>query len=174
MQYFKKRSIQIVLVFIIAILVFVGVYFEPQSALFNKKGNDKKVGEMISNTKVLNTVLSTDEISTSSTIPELVKYTFNFREHETSGATYFTKDGEDIYLRLEDLKTTNGPDLKVYLATDVDSSGAPKEYISLGDLEANIGNSNYLVPAGTDITQYKYVVIWCERFSVSFGDSKLF
>lgn len=172
MKIFKKRSVQFGLIALIAVLIFVGVYFEPQSALFDKKGKDQKVGEVISITKPTSTTASSNE-NTTTTVAQPVKYSFNSREHETTGSIYFTKDGDDVYLRIEGLNTTNGPDLKVYLATDVNSSGAPSDYLSLGDLKANLGDTNYLVPNGTDISQYKYVVIWCERFSVSFGDAKL-
>jgi len=56
-------------------------------------------------------------------------------------------DGTDI-LRLENFKATNGPDLYVYLSTDKTNA----DIVNLGRLKGNIGNQNYLIPAGTDIT----------------------
>jgi hypothetical protein len=78
------------------------------------------------------------------------------------------ENGQKV-LRLEDFRSTNGPDLYVYLATD---SGA-SDYVSLGRLKANIGNQNYDIPAGTDLSKYDNVLIWCKQFSVLFGSAEL-
>jgi hypothetical protein len=72
-------------------------------------------------------------------------------------------------LRLEDLIVTNGPDLYVYLSTDKSAS----DFVNLGRLKANIGNQNYVIPAGTDMTEYDTVLIWCRAFSVLFGSAEL-
>jgi Electron transfer DM13 len=72
-------------------------------------------------------------------------------------------------LRLEDLVVTNGPDLYVYLSTDKSAS----DFVNLGRLKANIGNQNYPIPAGTDMTKYDTVLIWCKAFSVLFGSADL-
>jgi Electron transfer DM13 len=77
-------------------------------------------------------------------------------------------DGSQI-LRLEDFRSTNGPDLHVYLSTDKQAS----DFIDLGRLKANIGNQNYPIPANTDFNKYKYVLIWCQPFSVLFGSAQL-
>src|ERR671918_2553382 len=72
-------------------------------------------------------------------------------------------------LRLEDLVVTNGPDLYVYLSTDKSAS----DFVNLGRLKANIGSQNYPIPAGTDMTKYDTVLIWCKAFSVLFGSVDL-
>jgi hypothetical protein len=72
-------------------------------------------------------------------------------------------------LRLEDLVVTNGPDLYIYLSTDKSAS----DFVNLGRLKANIGNQNYEVPEGTDLTNYGTVLIWCKAFSVLFGSADL-
>src|ERR671918_2421707 len=72
-------------------------------------------------------------------------------------------------LRLEDLVVTNGPDLYVYLSTDRSAS----DFVNLGRLKANIGSQNYPIPAGTDMTKYDTVLIWCKAFSVLFGSVDL-
>jgi len=73
------------------------------------------------------------------------------------------------FLRLENLKTTNGPDLYVYLSTGKDAS----DIVSLGKLKGNIGNQNYEIPTGTDLAKYNTVLIWCKAFSTLFGSAKL-
>jgi hypothetical protein len=78
-------------------------------------------------------------------------------------------EGGSNVLRLEDLVVTNGPDLYVYLSTDKSAS----DFVNLGRLKANIGNQNYPIPDGTDMTKYDTVLIWCRAFSVLFGSAEL-
>jgi len=73
------------------------------------------------------------------------------------------------FLRLENLKTTNGPDLYVYLSVGKDAL----DIVNLGRLKGNIGNQNYEIPAGTDLSKYNTALIWCKAFSTLFGSSKL-
>ena len=72
-------------------------------------------------------------------------------------------------LRLENFKATNGPDLYVYLATDKTAS----DFVNLGRLKGNIGNQNYEMPEGTDLSKYDTALIWCRAFSVLFGSAEL-
>jgi hypothetical protein len=81
---------------------------------------------------------------------------------------------------LENLDTSNGPALHVWLA---DAQVLPGKdgwgvfddgrHVDLGDLKGNRGNANYPLPAGLDLAQYRSVTIWCERFNVSFGAAAL-
>jgi hypothetical protein len=77
-------------------------------------------------------------------------------------------DGSKI-LRLENFKSTNGPNVHVYLSTDKHAT----DYVDLGKLKANNGNQNYNIPAGTDIRKHNIVLIWCKDFSVLFGSAPL-
>lgn len=73
------------------------------------------------------------------------------------------------FLRLENLKITNGPDLYVYLSVGKDAL----DFVNLGRLKGNIGNQNYEIPAGTDLSKYNTALIWCKAFSTLFGSAKL-
>ena len=77
-------------------------------------------------------------------------------------------DGSQI-LRIENFRSTNGPDVHLYLSTDKQAS----DFIDLGRLKANNGNQNYQIPINTDFNKYKYVLIWCQPFSVLFGSAQL-
>jgi hypothetical protein len=77
-------------------------------------------------------------------------------------------DGSKI-LRLENFKSTNGPNVHVYLSTDKRAT----DYVDLGKLKANNGNQNYNIPPGTDIRKHNIVLIWCNDFSVLFGSAAL-
>lgn len=94
----------------------------------------------------------------------------------TGGATVYELDDGSVTLRLEPFESSNGPDLYVYLtaadhADDDDALDA--DHVDLGVLRGNIGNQNYEVPDGVDLDTYDTVVIWCRRFSVSFGAADL-
>ncbi len=90
--------------------------------------------------------------------------------HNAEGlAKVIRLDNVSTILRLENFKATNGPDLYVYLATDNSAS----DFVNLGRLKGNIGNQNYDIPEGTDLSRYDTVLIWCKAFSVLFGSAKL-
>ncbi len=98
--------------------------------------------------------------------------------HKGSGdAKLFRLSDTENVLRLENLKVTNGPDLRVYLVRHPDptSSGDVKdsEFVDLGPLKGNIGNQNYPVPAGTDVSQFASAVVWCRAFGVLFASAPL-
>lgn len=98
-------------------------------------------------------------------------------EHETSGeALVLLLPDDSQVVRLEDLSTLNGPDLKVYLSAASADGSADRfddDYVSLGPLKGNRGDQNYAVPGNVSATDYRSVVIWCERFSVGFGVAPL-
>lgn len=75
------------------------------------------------------------------------------------------------FLRFENFETSNGPDLNVYLVNS--STGDVSDYIDLGDLKGNIGEQNYEIPEGVDLSVYDTVWIWCVRFSSGFGSAEL-
>lgn len=89
--------------------------------------------------------------------------------YTTIGTGLTITDGTQTFLRFEGFETSNGPDLSVYLRSSAD----PDDYIDLGTLSGNIGDQNYELPAGTDLDRYDFVDIWCDRFSVSFGNAQL-
>ncbi|MEV0248036.1 DM13 domain-containing protein [Nocardia sp. NPDC050712] len=106
---------------------------------------------------------------------------FISHEHDTTGSLVILRlpDGGQV-LRLDDLDTSDGPDLHVWL-TDApvragrDGWGVFDDgaHLDLGRLKGNKGSQNYAIPAGTDLSQYTSVSIWCDRFNVSFGAAAL-
>ncbi|MFI0977485.1 DM13 domain-containing protein [Streptomyces sp. NPDC021093] len=109
---------------------------------------------------------------------DLARGAFVSHEHTTSGTarTVRLADGGQSVLRLEDLATSEGPDVRVYLSrrdAAAAEGGLGEGAVELGRLKGNRGNQNYTVPTGTDPAAYRSVVIWCARFSVSFGAADL-
>jgi len=89
--------------------------------------------------------------------------------HDATGDAMVLSIDDTQYLRFENFKSTNGPDLYVYLSTDEQAS----DYVSLGRLKANMGNQNYEIPSDVDLAKYSKVLIWCQAFSVLFGSAEL-
>ena len=94
---------------------------------------------------------------------------FTSDAHPTSGDVKVYKNDASVSLIFEDLKSDNGPDLRVYLST---STGIG-DFIEVGELKAVTGNFSYDLDANTDLDKYNHVLIWCEDFSVLFGHSVL-
>jgi hypothetical protein len=93
-----------------------------------------------------------------------------------TATVYEVADGKRI-LRLSDFETDNGPDLHVRLiaADDAKDTDSVKkaEFVELAKLKGNKGNQNYDVPKDVDLSKYKVVSIWCNRFSVNFAAAPL-
>lgn len=89
--------------------------------------------------------------------------------HKTQGTVKVIPTDSGSVLRLESFKTTNGPDLYVYLATDDKASN----FVNLGTLKGSSGNQNYEIPVEVDLSKYNKVLIWCKAFSVLFGTAEL-
>ncbi len=102
---------------------------------------------------------------------------FMSRSHPTSGRVTVLNDGsEQRFLRFEDFRTDNGPDLNVWLSSapaDAPVRDFLNDWIDLGDLKGNVGAQNYEIPPSVDLDRYSTVLVWCVRFSVVFGSAPL-
>lgn len=117
----------------------------------------------------------------ASAVPQdqvLARGRFESAEHDTSGQALVLAlaDGRR-FLRLEELSTSDGPDLHVWL-TDQPSGGDwhsydDGRYVKLGELKANHGNQNYEIPADARLEGLTSVVVWCDRFDVAFGTAAI-
>lgn len=92
--------------------------------------------------------------------------------HDVEGRAilYRLQDGSHT-VRLEGLDSDNGPDLEVWLVTNL--SDKTSDPIDLGALKSTRGDQNYAVPAGADVSGALGVTVWCEAFSVEFGTARL-
>lgn len=98
---------------------------------------------------------------------ENIKGDFVSDTHPTSGMV--TVNADKSVLSINNFKTDDGPKLLLYLTTDLDVN----DYVDLGDLKGIEGDFEYDIPSNTDLMKYKYVVVWCVDFSVSFGHAEL-
>ena len=87
----------------------------------------------------------------------------------TGDAGIFQNPDGTLVLRFENFDIENGPDLEVYLVPGADQTSLAEGSIPLGALKGNIGDQNYELPSGTDLTTGAYTaLVWCEAFSVEF------
>lgn len=94
---------------------------------------------------------------------------FEAQAHNVSGKALLIEEGNNRIVRFEDFSTINGPNLHVYLASDLDG----EDFVDLGQLRATDGNINYFIPQGTDTDRYNHVLIWCVPFGVLFSSASL-
>lgn len=102
-------------------------------------------------------------------------------EHTTTGTVRIVQqpDGARL-LTLENLDTSNGPDVHVWLSAahvvegrDGWFTAGSADHYDLGLIKGNQGNQVYPIPADVDLSKYPSVDLWCVQFSVSFGAAEL-
>jgi hypothetical protein len=106
--------------------------------------------------------------------------TFHGKVHQTSGrATVYREADGTLVLHLTHFKTSNGPDVHVVLIAAKDAEDdanflrSDTDRVELGKLKGNEGDQNYEIPAGTDLSKFATVSIYCERFNANFGAAPL-
>ena len=111
----------------------------------------------------------------------LARGTFIAHEHGTTGTVQvLALPGGRRLLRIDDLDTSNGPDLRVWITDAPVLTGRDGwrvfddgEHVELGRLKGNRGSQNYVLPESVDLRRLASVTIWCNRFTVSFGAAAL-
>lgn len=96
--------------------------------------------------------------------------------HRAEGTATVYQIDEALVLRFEDFRVTNGPQLHVVLSKTTPTTifgGVGEDMIDLGPLKGNVGNQNYDIPAGVDLSEYQSVVIYCVPFGVVFSSAAL-
>jgi hypothetical protein len=143
------------------------IWFQPQKLVLNKTVNDTAPEAPVSPSKpgTLADAQAASQMRLSGSFRSL--------EHPTTGSAIVEDaSGSGRVLRLESFRTSNGPDVRVYLSAGPSSNYA-EDFVELAKLKGNIGNQNYDVPDGVNLMKYRYAVIWCKRFSVGFGVAEL-
>jgi hypothetical protein len=161
----KKRNVAIVL----SVIVFAGLWFlfRPERLFINKSVNEG-----------LPATTSAAAAVSPMAPAALVAGQFHNGAHDTSGTAtiYQTEPGKRL-LRFTNFKTSNGPEVHVYLvaANDATDNDTVKKagFLDLGPIKGNEGDQNYDLPSDADLAKYRAVTIWCARFNVNFGTAPL-
>ena len=154
-------------VLLVGLIVFGLLWFQPWKLVVEETANEARP----------TAAAPTTSASAPAQPATIAAGSFRSLEHRTTGRAEIIKlaDGAHV-LRFENLDTSNGPDLRVYLSELPSNLGwhdYGRRYIELGKLKGNRGDQNYRIPSGTDLTKYKSAVIWCVRFTVGFGVAPL-
>jgi hypothetical protein len=181
----RHPKLSVLLAFLaVALVAFVLVWFQPQKLFYDRTVNEALPGVIQTGGGSVPAAPSAPAPTTASASPApqpalqvLASGPFRSLEHGTTGKALVLEraDGR-LILRLEDLDTSNGPDLRVYLSrvpAGDDWHAYAEGYVDLGALRGNRGSQNYAIPAGTDLSKFKSAVIWCRRFKVGFGVAAL-
>lgn len=86
-----------------------------------------------------------------------------------SGKAKIYKTGDKYELALENLSSSNGPDLKVYLSKEKQ----PVNFVNLGSLKSTSGNQVYPIPASVNVKDYSFALIHCQQYNHLFGFAQL-
>jgi len=100
--------------------------------------------------------------------------TFTGYDHSLAGKVTVIKDTtSNIILRLENYTMTEGPDVDVYLSKT--SSYSSSNVVKIAHLDIGYSNSteNIDIDNSIDLATYKYVIVWCNKYSVLFGYTEL-
>jgi hypothetical protein len=166
----RRRWIWLVAGVLVAVAAVTLIWFQPQKLFY-----DHRVHEGVPRAAAT----ATGPGSPSPEAPPVLLATglFVSREHPTRGTVHVLRlaDGR-VLVRFEGFATSNGPVLVVWLSknpADGRDGAFDDGYLSLGSLKGNVGDQNYVVPRGVDIAAYTSVVVWCDRFHVSFGAADL-
>lgn len=92
--------------------------------------------------------------------------------HKGRGTALIIESAANRYtIRLLEFFVTVGPDLFVYLSPDPEDWA--RTALEVSALRGYEGTFDYDVPAGTDMSEYRSVVIWCKSFSFLFAVAPL-
>ena len=88
------------------------------------------------------------------------------------------ENGNSYLLLHSDFKTSKGPDLKLFLIKKEASTLSKKEEVQkhgffLGKLKSLKGEQKYLIPANISLSDFKSIVIHCEKYTKVWGAASL-
>jgi len=94
----------------------------------------------------------------------------------TTGNVSVTEVGGKVTVKLSNLKTQPGPGLEVWLYQAAAPAKSAKDaaivavkHIKVGELKKFAGNFSFTAPAGTKISDFKSVVLYCAVVKTAFA-----
>jgi len=87
------------------------------------------------------------------------------------------KDGKQVLILDESFKTRNAPDLKLFLSPlpieQVTNENATNNSAFVAELTRNKGAQTYTLPDSINLSDYKSLVIHCQKFTKVWGGANL-
>lgn len=179
-----KRILLIVGGIVLAAVLAIGVVVFQPWLLFTDVRVDEALPTVRESPPATTPLLDPSETPTATPDPipvSLSSGAFVSQEHMTTGtATIIENPDGTRVLALENLNTTNGPDVHVWLSAADAVEGfdgwylaGGAAYVDLGTIKGNQGNQVYDIPVDVDLSDYRSVSLWCVQFSVGFGAAQL-
>lgn len=153
----NKKVKYIVIPLLLIVAVIAAFLLSP---LFRKKSLHEKlpISQIEQNTK------STTEMDGQNYVASLIP-----SAHDVQGKVLVVDVEGKKYIRFENFKTINGPDLRIYLSSSLNVDDS----IDLGAIKATEGEVNYELPNNVDLQKYNNVLVWCRAFKVLFSYAQL-
>ena len=133
-----------------------------------KSDSEKKIFEEETE-KMKNEVIKLQDEMPQASPTVVASGDFKKRVHSVTGQALLIESEDEKILRFENFETDNGPNLHIYLSSDLGDD----DYIDLGPIKATKGNVNYQIDASIDTTKYNKVLVWCVPFKVLFSYAEL-
>lgn len=181
----RRRTWMIAAAAVAAVGLVIGLVLFKPWLLFVDVRVDEQLPIVASSPAQAQPIPSTPLAPTPAPMPagpvQLAVGTLISHEHATMGTVRIVQqpDGARL-LTLENLDTSNGPDVHVWLSAAHVVEGTAgwftagsADYYDLGMIKGNQGNQVYRIPADVDLSKYPSVDLWCVQFSVSFGAAEL-
>ncbi|GAA1776775.1 DM13 domain-containing protein [Luedemannella helvata] len=162
--------------FVVVLAVFAAYWFQPWKLFTNK--TVEETAPQIASSTAPRSATPTGQPTPSAAATLVAQGRFVTHEHDTTGTAQLVRLPTGAYqLILRDLRTSDGPDLRVWLTDQTVGDDwyafDDGRHVELGRLKGNRGTQVYDVPATADVTALRSVSVWCKRFSVSFGAAQL-
>lgn len=158
-----------IIITLIALLIAAAGYYTLSPLFIDKAVNDELEPDLVALIEQTETINSETATSTGKSTVRGPFPIVDTRLHPATGEVRVIQTSDETIVRFENYDGTNGPDLYVYLAKDLEA----EDFISLGRAKGNQGNINYAVPEGVSIDDYQYVMTWCQQFGVLFDYATL-
>ena len=100
--------------------------------------------------------------------------TFEKKSFKIKGSWTITQvDGQQVIRFNDDFSTKKGPDLKLFLSKkSVDNLSKNPTFeapLSLGLIDSNKGQQEYVLPEGVNLDDYESILIHCEQYNKLWG-----
>lgn len=104
--------------------------------------------------------------------------TWTKKGFDIDGQWQIVDEGGKRYVVLNDaFRTKNAPDLKIFLSAkplaQITGSNATQQATLVAKLKSNKGAQRYEIPAGTNLGNFKTLIIHCEKYSKLWGGAAL-
>ncbi|USR79369.1 DM13 domain-containing protein [Arcanobacterium pinnipediorum] len=182
-----KKIILIAAPILLVVLITAALIFKPWLAFIDKDVNDAlptipSVSETDSGTsKETDSAMEKQTEDQSNGPAVIAEGTFVTHAHDTTGMARIVRlESGKHQLVFENLDTTNGPDVHVWLSkadvvtgSDGNQTAGNSPHLDVAPIKGNTGNHVYDLPADFNPSEWKSVDLWCDQFSVSFGAAQL-